>query len=856
MQLGVLWLTLLLVGLVAGCAAPAPTPLSASRSSSRPPPQRDFTPTAVAACPPTFRNSVWLPGAQQLLSYCNTLLELKDAKSGQVRGQKLVSTPGGPDDRIQGVVVSPHGERAALRFNAHVEVRELPSLDLSWSVEARTTKLGFSSDGRQLHSDAGAGLSAWASADGRPIASAAPRLAERWQGSLTLNADHTLAFGVEGNKLTLWDPQSDVALRTFEVPKGSRGAPFWVGPFLAFSASDEHWLVDSRDPKRRFSVNGASCLAEAGLSTDETRLRVACDGEVLEWRLGEPWPTVLGAGRPRQVWLGTAGMRVEVSDAAFTVWRPTAAGELVARHTWARPALVELGPAGEVLAVDTLRPRLLLIEAASAAREISLAPSEEPERLAFEPGGGRFVTATRTKLQVYREPSLEVQKAIELPFVPASLGWRAEAPELLVTDARGQLYGVALGDGRATPIEAFPHVERVAVSADGKQVALETLRAGQRLIRLLGAVGTQRSLAIDALQDLRFSPDSKSLWVLEESALLTLPIGAAEPTERKPIKSGHCAARITPEGEVYCRGERLRVLRASGELLPEPEPLSLEPHWSTQGLTLTPTATRLLPVVVTLPAGTLVAERARPPKPEPRPEIPLISGDVRAWTLNADRSVLAVLDGNATVNTFSMRGGLLARLAESGRALIGSEDGSSLAVVAANARGVTVWDTRTWQARFELPVASGISALALTPNGARAAVLDQAGTLQVVLADRSLRRYELRRDMAVRGLALDPSGQYVALGGLPLRIVRLADGAVLYGYAAAVARETRKDTSSPEETIALAWVSETGAVADELRVLGALALPSPNDAGASLTDAAFARKQAPELLTRFFEGAE
>jgi hypothetical protein len=165
-----------------------------------------------------------------------------------------------------------------------------------------------------------------------------------------------------------------------------------------------------------------------------------------------------------------------------------------------------------------------------------------------------------------------------------------------------------------------------------------------------------------------------------------------------------------------------------------------------------------------------------------------------------------------------------------------------LAIVAADERSLTLWDTQTWRARVEVPVIPRISQVALSKDGARVAVLSD-GNLQVVFADRSLRRYGLRQDMSIRGLAFDPSGEYLALGGLPFRILRLADGAVLYGYAAIV---------QAQDPITLAWVSESGAVDGDLRVLRALSFPSSGLA--ALGAAPLEKQRTPRMLDAFFTG--
>jgi len=93
---------LLLAALAADCTRAAPAPAAPVVLPAAPP----FTPAAVLACPLTSK-AVWLPGAEQLLSYCDTILELRDAAFGLVRAQKVTSTRGRLDFGIQAVAVSP-----------------------------------------------------------------------------------------------------------------------------------------------------------------------------------------------------------------------------------------------------------------------------------------------------------------------------------------------------------------------------------------------------------------------------------------------------------------------------------------------------------------------------------------------------------------------------------------------------------------------------------------------------------------------------------------------------------------------------------------------------------------------------
>jgi WD40 repeat protein len=435
---------------------------------------------------------------------------------------------------------------------------------------------------------------------------------------------------------------------------------------------------------------------------------------------------------------------------------------------------------------------------------------------------------------VYRQPALDVQQAIELPFAPSSMAWRAESPELLVADSE-YLYSVALVDGKVARLEDFSSVKRLAVSPDGKAVAVAGQRRGSPDVTVLTRAGSIHQPLNSALRDLRFSPDGKLLWGLEQHSFLTLqlspPTSATERATRKPMKTDGCAAHLTPTGAVFCGGDRLRFSNEVGDLVPELEPVALQPAWSAQGLSLTSEARQAGAALVSFPAGTAVAlpKPKTPPNPPEMPELPLVSAGVRAWATNADRSVLATLDANSAVNTFSTTGGLRARLSESALTLIGSEDASQVVVVAKDARSLTVWNTQTWRPRVELPVPERIAQLALSKDGSRVAVLDDNGALQVVFADRSVHRYALRTDMGVRGLAFDPSGAYLALGGLPLRIVRLSDGVMLYGYAA---------NGETKEPAVLAWVSEKGAFAGERRVL--------------LNLAALPARPSPDLLQTFF----
>lgn len=793
-----------------------------------------FAPTAISACPLGKAPVVWLPGAEQLLAYCDNVLELRDL-GGSVLWQRLLSTPAAWKDRIQRLAISPDGSRVAIAFYHHVEARKLPSFDLLWSADVSPgSLLAFSADGRQLRVGEDLATFALSVADGQRVEPALPSVAKRWQESYARNADDTLAFQIEESKLTVWDPKKDVALQSFELPKSVYGSPVWIGPYLGFRLSKDCLLVDARDPQRRFTLKGDSPLDQVALSKDGTRLRSYREGDLVEWRLGDAEPIVVSAASPDQVWLGPEGLRAETRRQSVTVWRKNAAGERVAQRVWAHPSWLEWGKAGEVVLSDSLQPRLLVLGTAGAPREIALADGERPSLLAFEPAGGRFVTATGNKLSVYRQPTLDVQQTLELPFAPSSVAWRAESPELLVADSE-KLYSVALAGGKVAAIDDFSQVKRIAVSPDGKVVAVAGLRQGSSDVTLLTRAGSEHQPLNSALRDLRFSADGKVLWALEQNSLLTvqllLPASASERSSRKPVKSDYCQGRLAPTGEVFCVRERLRFANEAGELVPEPEPAALQPTWSAQGLTLTSEASRAEPFLVTFPAGaaTLPPKPKTPPKPPEMPQVPLVSGDVRAWAVNADRSVLATLDGNSAVNTFSTTGGLRARLAESALALTSSEDASHLVVVAADARSLTLWNTQTWQPRVELPVTTRINQLAVSKDGARLAVLDDSGALQVVFADRSLHRYALRTDMGVRGLAFDPSGEYLALGGLPLRIVRLTDGAVLYGYTASV------ETKDP---VLVAWVTEKGAFAGERRALpSTLALPD---------------QQTPELLQTFF----
>jgi hypothetical protein len=833
MQFGVLgWrsLVLLAVALGGGCARAPAIPVAAVARPSAP----VFIPPAISACPLGKAPVVWLPGAEQLLAYCDNMLELRDAVSGAVLAQRLAIRPSTWRDSIQRVGLSPDGTRLALASYGSVEMRELPGLTLLWSAAVSANSLRFSTDSRQIRVDDGATTLAFSVADGQRVEPTAPSVAKRWQGSFGLNEDDTLAFEIVESKLTVWDPKKDVALLSFEMPKGFYGPPVWVGHYLGFRLSEECLLVDAREPQRRFSLKGASSLEQVALSRDEARLRSSQQGELLEWRLGEAVPAVLGAPSPDRIWLGPRGIRAEARSDALTVWRQTAAGERVAQRAWVRPAWVEFGPAGEVVAGDLSRPRLLVLGAASAAREIPLAAGEKASLAAFEPAGSRFVAAAGRKLRVYRQPTLDVQQTIELPFEPALLAWRAESPELLVADAE-RLYGVALAGGKVTPLEGFANVKRIAVSPDGTGVAIAALRDGKPELTLRSRTGLEHAELTSALEDLRFSPDGKALWALQEHTLLTLRLplskGAVERSERRPIAGKGWVTHLAPTGEVYCMGERLRLANENGDLLPEPFPVALQPAWSEQGLVLTSDARQLAPTLISFPAGAAVAQP--PPKtPQelpPMPRAPLVSGAVRAWAVNAERSVLATLDGNSTVNTFSTSGGLGKRLSESASALIRSEDASSLLVVAGDARSLTLWNTQTWQPRIELRVAERIDQVAVSKDGARVAVLDDHGTLQVVFADRSLHRYALRPDMGVRGLVFEPSGQYLVLGGLPLRIVRLTDGVLLYGYTASL---------EAKEPAVVAWVSEKGLVAGDRR-----ALPNPT---------ALRGQQSPELLQSFF----
>ena len=837
MQLSVLGrrTLVLLSAALAGCTQAALAPVASPAPLAAAP---TVTPVAVSACPPESE-IVWLPGAEQLLTYCGATLELRDAASGLVCAQRIMGKPGGWRAPIWGAVVSPDGSRVAVSFNDHVEVRALPTLNVLWSADVQARLIGFSADGQQLRLDGGATTIAFSAASGQRVPFVAPGLAKRWQDSPGLNADGTLAFESLAAGLTVWDALKDVALQSFERPDLAPTAPpTWVGPYLDFQVLKGHVLVDARDAKRRFTLTGQASLRRAALSKDGTRLRTWELGELLEWRLGESTPAVLATNRPMQVWLGPAGVRVESIKGALTVRRETAAGERAVRRYWATPSLVEFGPRGEIVARDDSQPRLLLLDAASSEQDILLDPTPAPPLVAFEPSGARFALAAAGLLRVYGERTAKVEQTIRLPFTPTALAWRAVPPELLLADAE-RLYGVALGTDKLTPFADIADVLRVAVSPQGQAIAVVALHDGKSELTLMTKAGTEYQPLTDALRDMRFSADGKALWVLQEDLLLTLHFpsstGAAAAAERRSLKTRGYQPRLTPDGTVYCMADRLRFENASGELVPEPEPVRLQPTWPAQGLTLTSEATRPPPMLVAFPAGTALAQPAprTPPQAAAIPELPLVSGDVRAWVLNADRSVLSTLDGAATVNTFSTSGGLRARLSETASALLGSEDASSLVIVAGDARSLTLWDTHTWQPRFELPVVEGISDVAVSKDGARVAALNGHGAIDVVFADRSLRRYELRPDMATRGLAFDPSGQYLALGGLPLRILRLTDGAVLYGYAATV---------EAKDPIVLAWVSERGAVAGDLRVLRSLPFAGPG-------------QQTPQLLESFFEPA-
>jgi hypothetical protein len=790
---------------------------------------------------------VWAPGGEQLLQYCNATLELRDAVGGLVRAQRVMG------DGIWSVAVSPNASRVALAFGDHVEVRELATLDLLWSVDVPASSLGFSADGGQLRINDGTTTTlALSVADGRRVPDTTPSPAERWQGSPALNGAGTLAFDVQETELTVWDALKDVALHSFASPDGAYGPPVWVGPYLAFRLYREHLLVDAREPKRRFSLKGVTSLETVELSRDGTRLRSWHQDNVLEWRLGEPIPAVLAASSAMRGWLGPAGLRIESNDASLTVWRQTAAGERVVQRYWGNAGLVEIGPTGEVVVAtrDAPQPRLLLLGAASMPPAIPLDPGDSP-LIALEPGGGRLVTAKPGQLRVYQGRSGQVVQTIPLPFAPSALAWRADPPELLVADAE-RLFTLALGSGEMAPLGDFAHVQRIAVSANGKDVAIVGLRDGKPVLTRLTGGGVAPQALREVPQEMRFSPDGKALWLLGPDSLVTLQLPSSSSTagaaEHRPLKPHGCQTHLAPTGEVYCMAERVSVATASGELSPEPLPVALQPAWSAQGLTLTSELNRQPPVVIAFPAGTAVAQPAsqRPAKAAVMPELPQVSGDVRAWVLNADRSVLAALEGNGTVNTFSTTGGFRARLAESASALFGSEDASSLVIVAADARSLTLWDTHDWRPRLQLPVVERISRVALSKEGARVAVLNDHGAIEVASADRSRRRYELRHDMAVRSLAFDPTGQYLALGGLPLRILRLADGALLYGYTA---------IADPSAPIVVTWVSESGAVEGDPRVLGALPFPSPSTQGAFLGPAAFAKRQTPHLFQAFFEPA-
>ena len=800
-----------------------------------------FTPAAIPACPLSNGATLWLPGAEQFLSYCDTTIELRDAANGRVRAQREVTTPGSGGG-IRSAVVSPDGSHLALHVDDHVEVRELPSLNLLWRELASPTFLRFSSHGRELLLSDDLAFSA---GSGQRVPVTPSSVAERWRGSPQLNAAGTLVFEAEQQSglTTVRDALKDTALQSFELPDGQHLTPIWVGPYLGYFLSGGLLLVDARDPKRRFSLKSVLAQAPLQLSSDGSRLRSVQRDQVLEWRLGEASPAVLVASSARRVWLG-AGVRVESTDSALTLWRQTATGERLARRYWAHPQWVEIGPTGEVVARDDSPPRLLLL-GAEKEREIALAPGEEPSLLAFEPNGGRFVTAAASKLRVYQAQARQAQQTIDLPLAPSALAWRAEPPELLVADAE-HLYAVALATGKVTPFGDFARVLRIAVSRDGNGVAVVALRDEKPELTLISKSGEEHQALAGALHDVRFSPDGKTLWVLEKGSLLTLHLskatGTPARTERKPIYGDDCRARLTPPGEVYCMDKRLRVATASGKLSPEPEPVALQPAWSAQGLVLTSRSKQQAPQVVTFPAGiaTPLKVPQSPPQPAKMPELPLQSSDVRAWASNKAGSALAILDGNATVNTFSTTGRLLARLTESASALLSSEDASTLVTVAADATSLTVWDTKTWQPRVEVPAAERISDVAVSKDGARVAVLNGHGSLDVVSGDRSQRHYDLRREIAARGLAFDPSGQYLALGGLPFRILRLSDGAVLYGYAATV---------EPQDPIVLAWLSESGAVAGDLSVLRTLPFPGSQLPGA------FTKRQTPHIFQAFFDPA-
>lgn len=827
MQLGFLgrrtWL-LLTIALGGGCAR-AVTPSVAPVAKVAQPPAPVFVPPAISGCSLGQSAVVWLPGAEQLVSYCNDMLEVRDL-SGAVLAQRLISTPAGWKDRLQRVAVSPDGTRLAVALYRSVELRKLPSLDVVWSADiAPSSLLGFSTDGRQLR----VGEGALSVSDGQRVELGPPAVAKRWQSSPNLNVDDTLAFQVEeDSKVTIWDPKKDLQLQSFELPKGVYGAPSWVGSYLALRFSKENVLVDARSPQRRFTLKGDSVLSVVELTKDGTRLRGHQEGDLVEWRLGDAEPVVLAAGRPDRIWLGPEDLRVETRRQSVTVWRRSAAGQRVAQRIWGRPSLVEFGPADEVVMDDMLQSRLLVLGAHAAPRAVALAEGERPELVAFEPAGGRFVAAIGNKLRVYRQPTLEVQQTIELPFAPVALGWRSQAPELLVAETE-KLYSVALGGGKVTALEGFSNVKDIAVSSDGKSTAIAGSRQGSHDLSVLSAAGVEHQPLNSALLDLRFSGDGNLLWALEAKSLLTvklsLPTSSGERVTRKNLPDERCASRLLPTGAVYCMAERLRFANEKGELLPEPEPVRVLPVWSAQGLTLTPEARGAAPALVSFPVGTVVAPVApkTPPKPPEMPQPPLVSGGVNAWAVNADRTVLGTLDGNWAVNTFSTTGGLRARLAESALALISSEDANRWLVVAADSRSLTVWNTQTWERFAEVSIPGRIAQVALTKDGARVAVFDDTGSLQVLFADRSLHRYSLRTDIGAQGLAFDPSGEYLALGGLPLRIVRLSDGAVLYGYAANI------ETKDPA---VFAWVSEKGAFAGERRVLSDLpGLPAQSTPG-------------------------
>ena len=793
-----------------GCAQTVTAPATPVAKAARPS-APGFSAPAMVACPLGKAPVVWLPGAEQLLSYCDDMLELRDL-SGAVLAQRLLSTPASWQDRLQRVAISPDGTRLAVAFYRRAEVRKLPSLDLLWSADiAPNSVLEFSTDGRELR----VGEGAVSVVDGQRMEPTPRAVAKRWQESPYLNADDTLAFQVEeDSKLNVWDPKKDALLQSFELPKGVYGPPRWIGSYLALRLSKENLLVDARNPQRRFSLKGDSALDMVELSKDGTRLRVHREGELLEWRLGDAEPVVLAAAGSSRVWLGPADVQVETWRESATVWRRNAAGERVAQRVWAHPSHVEFSANGDVLMDDSLQSRLLLLSANAAPRAVALPEGERPNLLAFEPSGGRFVTSTGNKLRVYRQPGLEVQQTIELPFSPVALGWRAEPPELLVAETE-KLYSVAVAGGKVTALEGFSNVKRIVVSPDGKTAAIAGLQRGSFDLALLTRSGAEHQPLNSELRGLSFSPDGKLLWALEQKTFLTvqlqLPASAGERAKRRDVKRDQCSTGLTPTGKLFCSGERLRFENEKGDFVFEPDPLPLQPAWSAQGLTLTSNERRAAPALVSLPAGTAVAVPTpkTPPKPPEMPQLPLVSGSVSAWAVNADRSVLATLDTNSAVNTFSTTGGLRARLSESASALIASDDASHLVVVSADARSLTVWNTQTWKPRVELPVPARIAQVAVSKDSARVAVLDDSGALQVVFADRSLHRYALRTDMGAHGLAFDPSGEFLALGGLPLRIVRLSDGVVLYGYA------VNLDTRDP---VVLTWISEKGDFAGERSV--------------------------------------